>query len=92
MLKNCVLIGILIFMGLVYYEASLSRSDTLRKSAFFMKIFLLSLSFILAFAEQEFIIISGMALGGKSSVMMLILIEIVDALIDKKKEKYKIKK
>ena len=49
------------------------------------KIFLLSVSFILAFIEKDFIFIGGMTFGGKISVMMLALIEIVETFVDMKK-------
>ena len=51
-----------------------------------MKLFYLVLSFILAFIERDFITMGDLSFGGRSSVMILIIIEIVDAFIDKKKE------
>lgn len=85
MLSNLCIVGIVLFIGLMYYKLSLSKSDILKKSAVFVKIFLLILSFILAFIKQDFIIIGGFAFGGKSSVMMLVLIELADTFIDEKK-------
>lgn len=84
MLKNLFILIIMIFIGLIYYIFSLSKNDLYKKEAFFIKIFLLILSFILAFLKQEFIFIGGLTFGGETSVMMLIVIEIVDAFIDKK--------
>lgn len=52
--------------------------------AFFMKITFLVLSLILAFARQEFILIGDLAFGGRTPVMVLVLIEIADAFIDRK--------
>ncbi|MFR7714873.1 MAG: hypothetical protein ACLU09_01055 [Clostridium sp.] len=52
-----------------------------------MKMMLLIISFILAFAGQDFIVIGTLAFGGRTPVMLLIIIEIVDAFIDKRKSK-----
>ena len=40
------------------------------------------LSLILAFTRKEFILIGDLAFGGRTSVMVLVLIEIADAFID----------
>lgn len=84
MLKNLFIVIIVIFMGLFYYNLSISKNDILKNYAFYMKIVFLVLSFILAFVNQDFIVIGRLAFGGRTSVMMLVLIEIVDAFIDKK--------
>ena len=56
----------------------------LKEYAFFMKISLLILSFILAFTEKDFIVFGNLAFGGRISVIVLIIIEIVDAFVDRK--------
>ena len=49
-----------------------------------MKISLLVLSFLLAFTGKEFIFIGDLAFGGRTPVMVLALIEIADAFIDRR--------
>lgn len=39
---------------------------------------------MLAFTEQDFIAVGNLYFGGKTSVMILIIIEIIDAFIDRK--------
>lgn len=60
--------------------------------AFFMKITLLMLSLILAFIGQEFILIGDLAFGGRTPVMVLVLIEIADAFIDRKNNSTQVNK
>lgn len=71
-------------MGIIYYKFSISKSKDAQNMAFFMKITFLVLSLILAFARQEFILIGNLAFGGRTPVMVLVLIEIADAFIDRK--------
>ena len=52
--------------------------------AFFLKISLLVLSLILALTGKKFIFIGNLAFGGRAPVMVLVLIEIADAFIDRK--------
>ena len=52
--------------------------------AFFLKISLLVLSLILALTGKKFIFIGNLAVGGRTPVMVLVLIEIADAFIDRK--------
>lgn len=49
-----------------------------------MKITMLCPSLILAFINHDYLVKGGIAFGGRISVMILILIEIVDAIVDKK--------
>ena len=51
MLKNLYIVAIVLLMGLIYYKLSIAKNDFLKNYAFFMKIFLLILSFILAFVK-----------------------------------------
>ncbi len=74
---------IMLLSGFLYYKYSTAKNGMFRKYAFFIKISFLLLSFILAFLEQDTIIIGGFSFGGRISVMILIVIEIVDAIIDK---------
>ena len=53
---------------------------------FFIKIFYLALSFLLAFTERDFITMGDFSFGGRTSVMILIILEIADSFVDKKKE------
>lgn len=87
MLKNLYIVAIVLLMGLIYYKLSIAKNDFLKNYAFFMKIFLLILSFILEFVKQDYIAVGGLVFGGRTSVMMLVLIEIVDAFVDKKDKK-----
>lgn len=84
MLQNLIILLTAIVMGIFYYKFSISRSKDAQNIAFFMKITLLVLSLILAFTRQEFIIIGDLAFGGRTPVMVLVLIEIADAFIDRK--------
>ena len=86
-LKNACILLIVIFMGWFYYKLSVSKITAARNYAFYMKMMLLIISFILAFAGQDFIVIGTLAFGGRTPVMLLIIIEIVDAFIDKRKSK-----
>lgn len=52
--------------------------------AFFLKISLLVLSLILALTGKKFIFIGNLAFGGRTPVMVLVLIEIADDFIDRK--------
>lgn len=81
------------FMGLVYYKFSISKSKDAQNMAFFMmKITFLVLSLILAFTRKEFILIGDLAFGGRTSVMVLVLIEIADAFIDRKNSSTQVNK
>lgn len=82
MLRNLFILLTAIVMGLFYYKFSISRSKDAQNMAFFMKITFLVLSLILAFTRKEFILIGDLAFGGRTSVMVLVLIEIADAFID----------
>ena len=84
--KNLFILVTVLISGWVYYEFSVSKSKTPKQYAFFIKIFFLIMSFLLAFTERDFITVGDLSFGGRTSVMILIIIEIVDAFIDKKKE------
>jgi len=84
MLQNLIILLTAIVMGLFYYKFSISRSKDAQNMAFFMKITFLVLSLILAFTRKEFILIGDLAFGGRTSVMVLVLIEIADAFIDRR--------
>ena len=92
MLRNLFILLTAMFMGLVYYKFSISKSKDAQNMAFFMKITLLMLSLILAFIGQEFILIGDLAFGGRTSVMVLVLIEIADAFIDRKNSSTQVNK
>ena len=68
----------------IYKKFSISKSKDAQNMAFFMKITFLVLSLILAFTRKEFILIGDLAFGGRTPVMVLVLIEIADAFIDRK--------
>ena len=84
MLRNFFILMSAMFIGGIYYGYSTSKSKEMQNIAFFMKISLLVLSLILAFTGKEFIFIGGLAFGGRTSVMVLVLIEIADAFVDRK--------
>ena len=84
MLQNLIILLTAIVMGIFYYKFSISKSKDAQNIAFFMKITLLVLSLILAFTKKEFIFIGDLAFGGRTSVMVLVLIEIADAFIDRR--------
>lgn len=84
-LKNVIMLLVIFLFGFFYYTLSVSKFDYINKLAFSLKIAFLGLSFLLAFFEQEFIVIGDLAFGGRAPVLSLILIEILDAYIDKKK-------
>ena len=72
------------FIGGIYYRYSTSKSKEMQNIAFFLKISLLVLSLILALTGKKFIFIGNLAFGGRTPVMVLVLIEIADAFIDRK--------
>lgn len=72
------------FIGGIYYRYSTSKSKEMQNAAFFLKITLLVLSLILSFTGKEFISIGNLAFGGRTPVMMLVLIEIADSFIDRR--------
>ena len=84
MLRHLFVLLVVVLCGLVYYKFAISNKKEFRQMAFFMKIFLLSLSFILAFAMKDFITIGELSFGGRTPVMSLIFIEIVDSFIEKR--------
>ena len=84
MQRNLCILLTAMFLGIIYYKFSISKSKDAQNMAFFMKITFLVLSLILAFARQEFILIGNLAFGGRTPVMVLVLIEIADAFIDRK--------
>ena len=90
MLRNLFILLTAMFMGLVYYKFSISKSKDAQNMAFFMKITFLVLSLILAFIRKEFILIGDLAFGGRTSVMVLVLI--ADAFIDRKKSSTQVNK
>ena len=92
MLRNLFILLTAIVMGFFYYKFSISKSKDAQNMAFFMKITLLVLSLILAFIGQEFILIGDLAFGGRTPVMVLVLIEIVDAFIDRKNNSTQVNK
>lgn len=84
MLQNLIILLTAIVMGFFYYKFSISKNKDAQNMAFFMKITFLVLSLILAFTRKEFILIGDLAFGGRTPVMVLVLIEIADAFIDRK--------
>lgn len=84
--KEIYLFVVILIGGFFYYKYSTSRDKFQKNMAFIIKMVFLCLSFILAFIQKDFIVIGGLALGGRTSVGILIMIEIVDAFVDKKKE------
>ena len=86
MLKDLISLGAVILSGFLYYIFSSSKVKDAKDIAFTMKMVLLIMPFILAFVECDYITIGdGFVFGGRTSVMMLIMLEIIDAYIDKKK-------
>ena len=84
MLQNLFILASVMFIGGIYYRYSTSTSKEIQNIAFFMKISLLVLSLILTFTGKKFIFIGDLAFGGRTPVMVLVLIEIADAFIDRK--------
>lgn len=84
MLRNLFILLVAMFIGGIYYRSSISKSKETQNIVFFMKISLLVLSLILAFTGKEFIFIGDLAFGGRTPVMVLALIEIADAFIDRR--------
>ena len=84
MIENLLILFLVIIIGLIYYRLSTSKINPLKNQAFFMKISLLALSFLLTFVEQDFIVVGILAFGGKMPVMLLILIELIDAFVERK--------
>lgn len=84
MLRNFFILLVAMFIGGIYYRYSISKSKETQNIAFFMKISLLVLSFLLGFTGKEFIFIGDLAFGGRTPVMVLALIEIADAFIDRR--------
>mgnify|MGYP000259574432 CR=1 FL=1 len=85
-LKNLLVLVTVLISGWMYYKLSMSKSKTQRQYMFFIKIFYLALSFLLAFTERDFITMGDFSFGGRTSVMILIILEIADSFVDKKKE------
>jgi hypothetical protein len=83
-MKDLLILATVILLGIIYYRYSASKNPFMRKIALAMKITMLCLSLILAFINQDYLVIGGIAFGGRISVMILILIEIVDTIVDKK--------
>ena len=83
-LKNLIVVLVVGYMGMLYYRFSISKSKDAQNMAFFMKIAFLIISLLLAFTGQEFISFAGLSFGGRTSVMVLVVIEIADAFIDRK--------
>ena len=84
MLQNLFILASVMFIGGIYYRYSTSTSKEIQNIAFFMKISLLVLSLILTFTGKKFIFIGDLAFGGRTPVMVLVLIEIADAFIDRR--------
>lgn len=84
MLRNMFVLLIVAFIGGFYYKFFRSRNRISNNIVFGMKISFFVLSFILEFTQQEYIVIEGLAFGGRISVVTLILIEIVDAFADRR--------
>lgn len=84
MLRNFFILLVAMFIGGIYYRYSISKSKETQNIAFFMKISLLVMSFLLGFTGKEFIFIGDLAFGGRTPVMVLALIEIADAFIDRR--------
>lgn len=84
LLRNLFILASVMFIGGIYYRYSTSTSKEIQNIAFFMKISLLVLSLILIFTGKEFISIGDLAFGGRTPVMVLVLIEIADAFIDRR--------
>ncbi|MBR5479530.1 MAG: hypothetical protein IKU84_05075 [Clostridia bacterium] len=92
MLNEFIVLTFILFFGAVYYTLSMSELKYKKKNSFsvalLIKVFMLVASFALAFFKQEYITIGNVfTFGGRSAIMTLIMIEIVDALVDRKREK-----
>ena len=85
MYTNFIILVFVLIMGVLYYVWSLSKNKMYNNYAFFMKVMYLFISLILAFTKKDFIVMGNLTFGGRTSVMILIVIEIVDAFIDRKK-------
>lgn len=85
-LKNVFIIIVVMFIGFFYYRSSISKIKDFNDLAFGLKLILLFLSLVLAFFEKDILIVGNMVFGGRISLMLIIVIEIVDALVDRKKK------
>ena len=92
MLRNLFILLTAIVMGLFTINSQYQEVKMHRIWHFFMKITFLVLSLILAFTRKEFILIGDLAFGGRTSVMVLVLIEIADAFIDRKNNSTQVNK
>ena len=92
MLRNIIMIVALIITGIIYYKFSISKKEEHKNQAFIFKIIILGLSLIIAFLEQEYISIGSWSYGGRASIMIIILIEIIDAFVDRQTNKQNYKK
>lgn len=92
MLRNIITIITVLSTGIFYYKLSVSKKEEKRIQAFIFKIVVLFLSLILAFLEQEYITIGSWSYGGRISIMIIIVVEIIDAFVDRKTNKQNYKK
>ncbi len=87
MLKDVIMLLIVLFLGFIYYVAATQKKGVLCQYALFIKLFLLVLSFVLAFLGRDFITIGNLSFGGRTSVSLLVLVEIIDVLVDRQNKK-----
>ena len=72
---------------LMYMKMSLSKHKQARNYAFLIKIALLVLTFILTLLKKEFLVVGQLAFGGRSAALMLLGFEIIDTILEHKKER-----
>ena len=82
-MRDFVVLFCVLLFGWIYYAFSVSAEN--EKIAFGFKILLLVASFILAFVDVDFISVGCLAFGGRSAVMTLVLIEIIDSFVERKR-------
>ena len=87
MLKDLCVLVVVVLSGFIYYKFSVAKPRDIKTMAFCMKIFLLIVSFVLAFADSDYIRISDeILLGGHAPIMLLIAVEIADAFAERRKK------
>ena len=86
-MKEILLLVIDLAIGLLYYKMAVSKDKFFQRIAIVCKISLLVISFTLEFVRQDFIIIGQFAIGEHTTVLWLILFEIADTFVDRKKRK-----
>ncbi len=92
MLRNLFILLTAIVMGLFTINSQYQEVKMHRIWQFLYENNFFGVILILAFTRKEFILIGDLAFGGRTSVMVLVLIEIADAFIDRKNNSTQVNK